>query len=201
MKFQRKRGVSVVIATLLMIAITVSAAIIVYVFVGGLAGNLTQGGGQSVTEKLLMQSYNFQISPGLCGAGCVQEVLEIFLLNPGPSTTKITAIYYDGNLASAGPGMNGVGTFPVAAGSQFTVTTNPYSWFAATSGSTLTSTAAGTIFFGNSPAASQTYAVTQVGQVVICLSAAATYGSAHTIKVVSSTGAQNVFTVEAGISG
>lgn len=41
MNFQRRRGVSVIIATLLLIAIAVAAGIIVYVFVNGLAGNLT----------------------------------------------------------------------------------------------------------------------------------------------------------------
>jgi hypothetical protein len=199
MKFRKSRGVSVIVATLLLIAISVAAAIIVYVFVGGLAGNLTQNGGQSVTEKLIIQSYNFALSPGACA--CAQQVLEIFLLNPGPDTTKISAVYYDGVLVTAGPGMNGVGTFPVAAGSQFTVTTNPYTWFGATSASTLASTTAGTIFFSNSPAVMQTYSVTQVGQIVICVSAPAIYGSGHTIKVVSSTGAQSIFTVEAGISG
>jgi hypothetical protein len=199
MKFRRSRGVSVIVATLVLIAISVSAAVIVYVFVGGLAGNLTQNGGQPVTEHLSIQSFNFQISPGTCG--CSEQILEIFLLNQGPATTKISAVYYDGNLVTAGPGMNGIGTFPIAAGSQFTISTNSYTWFAATSASTLTSTTAGTIFFGNSPAVMQTYTPTQVGQVVICLAAAASYGGGHTVKVVSSTGAQNVFTVEAGISG
>src|SRR5271156_3645876 len=96
MKFSRKRGVSVLIATLLLIAISVSAAIILYVFVGGLAGNLTRNGGQSVTEHLGIQSFNFQISPGSCG--CAQQVLEIFLLNPGPAATTISGVYFDGAL-------------------------------------------------------------------------------------------------------
>src|ERR1039457_6105536 len=96
MRFQRKRGVSVIVATLLLIAISVAAAIIVYVFVGGLAGNLTQNGGQPVTEKLTIQSYNFALSPGACA--CSQQVLQIFLLNPGPALTKISSVYFDGVL-------------------------------------------------------------------------------------------------------
>jgi len=199
LRFQRKRGVSVIVATLLVLAITVSAGVIVYVFVGGIAGSLTQNGGQSVNEKLTIQSFNFAITPGTCG--CSQQIIEIFLLNTGPASTKISAVYYDGNLATAGPGMNGVGTFPIAAGSQFTISTNAYTWFAATSASTLSSTTAGTIFFGNTPAVFQSYSPTQVGQVVITLSAAASYGGGHTVKVVSTTGAQNTFTVQAGTSG
>ncbi len=199
MRLKRKSAVSVIVATLILIAISVAAGVIVYVFIGGLAGNLTQNGGQSVTEKLTIQSFNFVITPGTCG--CSEQLLEIFLLDPGPATTKISAVYFDGVLVTAGPGMNSVGTFPIAAGSQFTVSTNAYTWFAATSASTLASTTAGTIFFGNSPAVMQTYTPTQVGQVVICLAAAASYGGGHTVKVVSSTGAQYLFTVEAGISG
>jgi FlaG/FlaF family flagellin (archaellin) len=66
MKFQRRRAVSVVIATLLLVAISVTAGVLVYVFVNGLAGNLTQSGGQPVTEKLLIQSHTFALSPGAC---------------------------------------------------------------------------------------------------------------------------------------
>jgi hypothetical protein len=202
MKFQRKRGVSVIVATLLLIAISVTAAVLVYVFVNGLAGNLTQNGGQPVTEKLTIQAFNFAANPGTTGqCACLQQVIDIFLTNTGPSATKNSAVYYDGNLATPGPGMNAVGTFPIAAVSQFTISTNTYTWFAVTSGSTLTSTSAGTIFFGNTPAVFQTFTPTQVGQVVITLSAAASFGTGHTVKVVSSTGAINVFTVESGISG
>jgi hypothetical protein len=202
MRFERRRAVSAIVATLLLIAISVTAGVLVYVFVNGLAGNLTQNGGQPVTEKLTIQAYNFAINPGTTSqCNCLQQVIDVFLLNPGPSATKISAVYYDGNLAVAGPGMNAVGTFPIAAGSQFTISTNTYTWFAVSSGSTVTSTSAGTIFFGNSPAVFQTYTPTQIGQVVITLSAAAAFGGGHTVKVVSSTGAVNVLTVESGISG
>jgi hypothetical protein len=185
MKSQRRQGVSVVIATLLMIAITVSAGIIVYIFVGGLAGNLTRSGGQSVTEKLNMQSFNFVISPGTCG--CAEEVLEMYLLNPGPAATTITAVYFDGALLT-------LGTPPVAN----TPIVNAFYLLPSTT--LLASTAAGDIYFSVNTQQSS-YAVTSVGQLVITFTAAVTYGSGHTVKVVSSTGAQNAFIVEAGISG
>jgi flagellin-like protein len=186
MRFSRRRGVSVIIATLILIAITVSAAIILYVFVGGLAGNLTRNGGQSVTEHLNIQSFNFQISPGTCG--CAQEVLEIFLLNPGPATTIISAVYFDGGLLTL--------TTPPTAN---TALVND-AFYVVPSSTILESTAAGDIYFSANTQLS-TYTVTSVGQLVITFTSAATYGSGHTVKVVSSTGAQNVFTVEAGISG
>jgi len=186
MKFQRKRGVSVIVATLLLIAISVSAAIIVYVFVGGLAGGLTRNGGQSVTEKLTIQSFNFQISPGSCG--CAQEVLEIFLLNPGPAATTISNVYFDGALLTL--------TAPPVANTA--LVNNAF--YVLPSTTTLASTLAGDIYFSANTQFSA-YAVTNVGQVVITFTSVVAYGSGHTVKVVSSTGAQNVFTVESGISG
>jgi hypothetical protein len=186
MKSYRRRGVSVIVATLLLIAISVAAAIIVYVFVGGLAGGLTQNGGQPVTEKLIIQSYNFQITPGSCG--CSQQILEIFLLNPGPALTKISTVYFDGVLMTAT-------TPPIV---DTPLVNNAF--YEVPSTTTMTSGTAGDFHFSSN---SQffSYAVTSVGQIVITFTSPVTYGSGHTVKVVSSTGAVNVFTVEAGISG
>ncbi len=176
-----------VVATLLLIAISVAAGVIVYVFIGGLAGNLTQNGGQPVTEKLIIQSYTFAISPGTCG--CSQQIVEIFLLNPGPALTKISAVYFDGTL--------------------MTISANPPTVDAALlnneaylvpSTTTLASGTAGDIHFSTNLGKSS-YAVTDVGQIVITFTSPVTYGSGHTVKVVSSTGATNVYTVVSGISG
>lgn len=186
MNFQRKRGVSVIIATLLLIAISVSAAIILYVFVGGLAGNLTQNGGQPVTEHLSIQSYNFEISPGTCG--CAMQVVEIFLLNPGPATTKISAVYFDGVLLT-------LGTPPIV---NTALVNDQY--FLLPSTTTMASTATGDLYF-SANTQQNTYTVTSVGQVVITFTTAVAYGGGHTVKVVSSTGATNVYTVVSGISG
>ena len=198
-KFRRGRGVSVIVATLILIAISVAAAVIVYVFVGGLAGNLTQNGGQPVTEKLTIQSYNFALSPGACA--CSQQVLQIFLLNPGPAMTKISAVYFDGTLLSL-QATNPTGATLLSSINDFAYTapsTTLVSDFT-TAACTATAGPAATICF-TSATADTTYAVTSVGQVVITFSSAVTYGSGHTVKVVSSTGAVNVFTVVAGISG
>jgi len=194
MNFRRKTAVSVIVATLILIAISVAAAVMVYVFVGGLAGNFTQNGGQSVTEKLTIQSYTFAANPGTCG--CNMQLIEIFLLNPGPSTTIISNVYYDGNLIAWG------GSALPNSGSPKNFAAN--SWFGTTSQSTLGGTSTGPAYYFNAspaPASQLSYSATNAGEVVIGLAAAATYGSGHSIKVVSTTGAANVFTVVAGISG
>jgi flagellin-like protein len=89
MRFTRRRAVSPIIATLLLIAISVSAGIIVYVFVNSLSGNLTQQGGQQVSDQLSMDAYSFPAS----------SVTPVFILrNVGSSSVTITSVYYDGNL-------------------------------------------------------------------------------------------------------
>jgi len=57
-----ERAVSQVIAALLLIAIAVAAAILLYVFSIGLIGSLGSGGGQQTKEQIIMEAYNFQTS-------------------------------------------------------------------------------------------------------------------------------------------
>jgi len=54
-----RRGVSVIIAALLLIAISVAAAVLLYVFSIGLMGSLQGGGGQQVKQQLIMSAYNW----------------------------------------------------------------------------------------------------------------------------------------------
>lgn len=53
------RAISQVIAALLLIAIAVAAAILVYVFSIGLLGSLQGGGGQQVKQQLIVEAYNW----------------------------------------------------------------------------------------------------------------------------------------------
>jgi flagellin-like protein len=53
------RGVSQIIAALLLIAIAVAAAILLYVFAIGLLGNLGSSGGAQTKEQLIMEAYNW----------------------------------------------------------------------------------------------------------------------------------------------
>src|SRR5579864_6195655 len=92
MKFQRRPGVSVIIATLLLIAIAVAASIIVYVFVNSLSGNLTQQGGQQVADQVSMDAYTYP------SAGTAPVVV---LRNVGSASITLSAIFFDGNLCQA----------------------------------------------------------------------------------------------------
>jgi len=53
------RAVSQIIAALLLIAIAVAAAILLYVFSIGLLGTLGTGGGQQTKEVLILEAYNW----------------------------------------------------------------------------------------------------------------------------------------------
>ena len=53
------RAVSQIIAALLLIAIAVAAAILLYVFSIGLLGSLGSGGGQQTKEQLILEAYSW----------------------------------------------------------------------------------------------------------------------------------------------
>jgi flagellin-like protein len=91
MKFSRRRAVSPIIATLLLIAIAVAAGIVVYVYVSSLSGNLTGSGGQQVSQQLQMLAYTF--NPSATGAG---QVIAISLTNVGSTSITISNVYVDG---------------------------------------------------------------------------------------------------------
>jgi len=82
-----KKGVSPVIAVLLMIAIAVAAAILVYVWSMGLIGTLTTGGGQQVREQVILDSYRWPAS----------GTLTLYLRNVGSAEVEVDAIYIAGN--------------------------------------------------------------------------------------------------------
>ena len=87
MKFSRRKAVDPIIASLLLIAIAVAAGIIVYVYVNSLAGGLTQGGGQQVSDQLSMDAYNY----AAIGSGPT-----ITIRDTGSSSVSITGIFFDG---------------------------------------------------------------------------------------------------------
>lgn len=79
------RGVSVVIAALLLVAITVLAAVLLYVFSIGLIGSLQSTGGQQLRQQLLLVAYDWS------GA-----TLKLTLRNLGPNDATIAQIYAAG---------------------------------------------------------------------------------------------------------
>ena len=82
------RAVSAVIATLLLIAIAVAAAIIVYVFSIGLLGGLQTSGGQQVKQQVIMEAYNW----GTIGT------LILTLRNVGPAQITFADWFVSGQL-------------------------------------------------------------------------------------------------------
>jgi hypothetical protein len=74
------RGVSQVVAALLLIAISVAAAILLYVFAIGLLGSLGTSGGSQTKEELILEAYSF---PNLAGP------VAIAMRDVGPSSINI----------------------------------------------------------------------------------------------------------------
>ncbi len=258
MKFSRRKAVSPIIASLLLIAIAVAAGIIVYVYVNSLAGNLTAGGGSQESQQIQLQSYSFSPVGTTSAAGFTYvtttstEVLEgtsqtidVFLENTGSSAVSVNAIYFDGTqltewyntgspaaydtyLEVPSASATAVGCFaliPSSTTSQaitsVTTTSSTVVAGAATSNECVGSgspNAGG--FCGNtdSPAfcikpaggsgynyESSSLPAQSTVQLVIGLSSgwtpAIVSGTSHTIKLITATGGQAVFTVVAGRSG
>ena len=73
------RGVSVIIAALLLIAIAVAAAVLLYVFSIGLLGSLSGSGGSQTKDQLIMAAYNWSNTA---------QIL-LYLQNVGSSTLNL----------------------------------------------------------------------------------------------------------------
>ncbi len=79
------RAISQVIAALLLIAIAVAAAILVYVFSIGLLGSLQGGGGQQVKNQLIMEAYTW-------GGN-----LQLTVRNVGTANVVVSDVFVSGN--------------------------------------------------------------------------------------------------------
>ena len=90
-KHFNNRAVSAVIATLLLIAIAVAAAIIVYVFSIGLLGGLQTSGGQQVKQQVIMEAYNWN----------TLGTLSLTLRNVGPASVTFEDFFVNGVLQTA----------------------------------------------------------------------------------------------------
>jgi len=97
-KHFNNRAVSAVIATLLLIAIAVAAAIIVYVFSIGLLGGLQTSGGQQVKQQIIMEAYNWQTLTSL----------QLTLRNVGPANAQFADWFINGAAVTPGAPATGV---------------------------------------------------------------------------------------------
>jgi len=98
---KRSVGVSPIIATLLLIAITVSAGVIVYVFVSGIGNGLTQGGGQQTAQQIELTAYSFTPLTGAsitCNGNTTVTApcLVVSIKNVGGSSITLDSVLFNG---------------------------------------------------------------------------------------------------------
>jgi flagellin-like protein len=217
MNLYRRRAVSPIIATLLLIAIAVAAGVLVYVYVNSLSGGLTSSNGNQVSQQMQLQSYTFN---SITGRGTGQFV-EAFMENVGGSSVSISAVYFDGNALTewyvSGGNYGQYNMLPNSAQNCFMAiptTVNPATVITTQSdaGSPATCTAAPTsqactvpnecINLGAASTAETLTVGTQSSvQLVIGLNTAQTAGTTHSIKVLTTSGGVSVFTVVSGRTG
>ncbi len=88
-----RRGVSTIIAALLLIAIAVAAGVLLYVFSIGLMGSLQGSGGQQTKDQVILEAYSWTGAP-----------LVLNLRNTGATTVSLTtANYYVNGVQQAAP--------------------------------------------------------------------------------------------------
>jgi flagellin-like protein len=145
-----RKAVDPIIASLLLIAIAVAAGIIVYVYVNSLAGGLTSGGGQQVSDQIAMDAYNFQ----------TLTAPSITVRDVGSTTVTIGTIFIDGQPAT----LSGTGTPSGCASGTATI----------------------------SPTTTCQFTLTTSG---------ISSGTAHTIKILTTSGGTSIVTIIAGKTG
>ena len=89
-KHFNNRAVSQVIAALLLIAIAVAAAVLVYVFSIGLLGSLQGGGGQQVKQQLIVEAYDW---------GTLNS-LKLNARNVGTAGVTLASVYVNGTASA-----------------------------------------------------------------------------------------------------
>jgi len=88
------KGISTIIAALLLIAIAIAAGVLLYVFSIGLIGSLQGSGGQQVKDQVIMEAYNW-----VSGSSLILQ-----LRNTGSTTVNLsTADFYVGGVLLATP--------------------------------------------------------------------------------------------------
>jgi flagellin-like protein len=88
------RGISTIIAALLLIAIAIAAGVLLYVFSMGLIGSLQGSGGQQVKDQVIMEAYQWTT---------VNGPVTLNLRNTGATTVNLqTADYYFAGIQMTG---------------------------------------------------------------------------------------------------
>ena len=89
-----RKAVSPVISVLLMVAVAVAAAILVYVWSMGLIGTLQTGGGSQTREQIELDAYNWKTAD-----------LILYLRNVGASDVIVDAVYVAGEVVTSDAGV------------------------------------------------------------------------------------------------
>jgi len=112
----RRKALSPVIATLLMVAIAVAAAIITYVWSMGLLGGLMGTGGAQTKEQLILEAFDWKTA----------GTLKVTFRNVGSASVIIAAIYLEGTdcgASAATVSIGSLGSFSLTVPGSLTVTT------------------------------------------------------------------------------
>lgn len=98
-RYYNQRAVNTIIAALLLIAITVAAAILLYVFSIGLLGSLGSSGGSQTKQQLILEAYD--ATPGTTvilhlrnvgSAGIAVGTADVFINGVGPAPLGGTCV-------------------------------------------------------------------------------------------------------------
>jgi FlaG/FlaF family flagellin (archaellin) len=109
------KAVSQVIAALLLIAISVAAAVLVYVFSIGLLGSLQSSGGQQAKQQVIMEAYSWPAGVG--------TKLVLTVRNVGPAAVQFADLFING-IDSTPTAWSTPTILPVGSPTTITVTPN-----------------------------------------------------------------------------
>lgn len=82
------RAVSNILAALILLAVAVAAAVLVYVFAIGLIGSLQTSGGQQLLHQLRLEAYDW--------SACCPGTLILHVRNTRASDVVVAAVYLNG---------------------------------------------------------------------------------------------------------
>ena len=103
-KHFNNRAVSNIVAALLLIAIAVAAAVLLYVFSIGLLGSLGSSGGQQTKEQVIMEAYSFPTGQPL--------IVQLRNVGSASENLAIADFFVAGNKATSVAGTCGAAVTP-----------------------------------------------------------------------------------------
>ena len=90
------RAVATIVVALVLIAITVSASVLLYIFVTGMTERLGTGGGEQLREQVILASYRWEGNPGII-SGAIKNV-GISTIDVGHADVFLSGVRVSGGL-------------------------------------------------------------------------------------------------------